>query len=500
MSDTANPGNPGLNTDQSKDRRTTEGIFGHQVPRIHTPLDHLPSKGDEMIKFAEEIGLPLLEWQKFVAINAHKIRPDGRWASSQIGLLLARQNGKSTFMEIRILAGMYLWNDSLQIGSAHRLTTSLETFRRIVSRIEANDRLASEVKKIRWAHGSEEVELKNGNRFMVKAGGAAARGISKPETVYLDEIREHKDVEGLASTRYTMMAAKNPQVWAISNAGDQHSVVLNQLRERAIAKIAGAKDDISWFEWSAKPDAKITLEDGEPNWDAFSAANPSLGYTIHPDNLKAVLNDPPDVVRTEVLCQWVKTISAAIPADEWHALADKEQELDLEKETWLGLDLSPDRRHGALVAAQKIDQDRFLVKLLHTWNNPVNLDDKAIANDIAPYCRKYQLTTLAYSKRTASAVAARLIPAGIPITDIDGGRYSESCDQMLGAITSKRMVHTGQAELDKQVLSAVKLPYGDGSWCIGRRASQTAVCAAVAVALVSHFATQQETEVDIQIG
>ncbi len=41
------------------------------------------------------------------------------------------------------------------------------------------------------------------------------------------------------------------------------------------------------------------------------------GITIHPDNLKAVINDPPDIVRTEVLAQWVDTINSAIDAQKW---------------------------------------------------------------------------------------------------------------------------------------------------------------------------------------
>jgi hypothetical protein len=41
---------------------------------------------------------------------------------------------------------------------------------------------------------------------------------------------------------------------------------------------------------------------------------------------------------------------------------------------------------------------------------------------------------------------------------------------------------------------------GDGGWVIGRRASQAAVCAAVATALVTHFVTRQETEIDILVG
>ena len=102
--------------------------------------------------------------------------------------------------------------------------------------------------------------------------------------------------------RYSMMAAKNPQVWIYSSAGDQHSVILNKLRERALAS-ATTNDPIGWFEWSAEPDAPILLPSGEMNWSAFAQANPSLGITIHPDNLKAVINDPPDIVRTEVLAQ-----------------------------------------------------------------------------------------------------------------------------------------------------------------------------------------------------
>ncbi len=57
--------------------------------------------------------------------------------------------------------------------------------------------------------------------------------------------------------------------------------------------------------------------------------------------------------------------------------------------------------------------------------------------------------------------------------------------------------HRGQSDLTKQILSAVQLKRGDGGWVIGRRASQAAVCAAVATALVTHFATRPEMDFDI---
>jgi hypothetical protein len=478
---------------------TYSGLGGVQTPRIHSKLTDLPSKGQDMIDLATELGINLMEWQRYVCIHGHKVRPDGRWAHSELGLIMARQQGKSTLMMLRILTGMFVWGEGLQLASAHRLTTSLETFRQIVGLIETNPRLEKEVKKIRWQHGAEEIELFGNRRFVVKAANNAARGLSKPETIHLDELREYKDEDAWSSMRYSMMAAKNPQVWIYSSAGDQHSVILNKLRERALAS-ATTNDPIGWFEWSAEPDAPILLPSGEINWDAFAQANPSLGITIHPDNLKAVINDPPDIVRTEVLAQWVDTINSAIDAQKWGLCQTDPIPLDPEAPTWLGLDLSPDRKFGALVATQKLSGERFNLVLLHTWSNDYSLNDLAVANDIAPYVRRYNTQTVAYSKRTAQAVASRLVPAGIPITDMDGAIYAESCDRWLGAINSHRLQHGGQEELTQQTLSAAKLPFGDGSWVIGRRASRVAVCAAVASALATYFATQPETEIDIQVG
>ena len=469
-------------------------LLGATTPRIHSKLNDLPSKGQEFIDFCNSINQPLLPHQEWLAIQAHKVKPDGRWAHPLVVCVQARQNGKTYLMKNRILMGLFEWKDRLQIGTAHRLTTSLETFRDLVSTIESNEALAKQVKRVRWAHGSEEIETLDGCRYMVKAGASAARGISKPETVFMDEVRELKDETTWASLRYTMMASDHPQLWALSNAGDQHSVVLNLLKDRGMAAAGGGTtDDIFYAEWSGHTDEI----NNEANW---IAANPALGRTIHIDNIKSALNDPPDVFRTEVLSRWVATISSAIQAAEWEACGEDDIDLSLNEATWFGLDCSPDRRHAALVGAQKMSDDRFIVKLLHTWSNPISLDHLSMANDISHYLRKYPYEILAYSKRTASGVAARLSPAGFLTTDIDGGLYGQACDEFLSSVTSKRLRHPKQAEFTKQVLSAARLPYGDGAWIITRKATNTVVTASVAAALATHFATRPKTEIDILIG
>jgi hypothetical protein len=482
----------GSDTAETGSDRLTSVFSPVTAPRIHSPLNDLPSRGFELIDFAEQI-IPggFMPWQKWLAEHSLKIKSDGRYYHPISVATVARQNGKSTYMMARIMMGLFNWDESLQVSTAHRLVTSLEQFRAIVQIIEENADLANQVKRIRWQHGAEEIQTLKGNRFIIKAGGSAARGLSKPESIHMDEIRELHDMETFAAMRYTLMAAKNPQVSCFSSAGDSHSVVLNQLRERGLAASSGASDDVGYFEWSAPTD-EISLENA-----AF--ANPGLGITIHPDNIRAVFNDPPDVVTTEVLNRWVQTISSVVGAKEWQECGDDSIDLDEDKLTWMAIDISPDRKHAALVAAQKLGSESFVVKLLHTWENTIQLDDRAIANDAASYCRKYPIEYLLYSRRTSGAVAARMQPAGIPIHDMDSD-YAQSCDELLGAINSQRLKHRNQASLTEQILSAVQLRRGDGGWVIGRRASGTAVCAAVASALVTHFATRPETEIDILVG
>ena len=142
-----------LQTVLGRDTEPSNALIGVQTPRIHTQLNDLPSRGGELIDLATSLGVDLMEWQKFAIIHTHKVKPDGRWASPVNTIVVARQNGKSFLQLIRILGGLFLWDENLQIGSAHRLSTSLEQFRAMVQIIEKNDSLAKQVKKIRWQHG-----------------------------------------------------------------------------------------------------------------------------------------------------------------------------------------------------------------------------------------------------------------------------------------------------------------------------------------------------------
>jgi phage terminase large subunit-like protein len=396
-------------------------------------------------------------------------------------------------MQLMILWRMFGLGQKLQVHTAHKLTTSSEIFWKIDDVIQSYAGLVEQFAKKYETKGSQEIRLKGGQRYLVRANNSAARGIAAPDTIYLDEVREYKDDEIWSSLRYTQMATPNPQALIFSNAGDQHSIVLNRLRERGLAAAAGAEDRIGWFEWSAEPGCDIR------DRKAWAQANPSLGHTISVENLETAMSDDESIVRTELLCQWVSVVNPAISASNWAAAAKPDLKLSKEQDTWMAIDLSPDRREAALIAAQQ-NGDEINVVLLQTWTNPVNLDAKQIANDIATWYRKYPSQTVAYSRQTSGAVASLLTPAGISTTPIDGALYGQACDEMLSAITSGRLHHPDQDEFNRQVLSAVKLPFKDGGWYLGRKVSNATICAAVAMAMCCHFATRPESEVDIIIG
>ena len=466
---------------------------GVTEPRIWTKSPDLPSYGIDFIEWCESIGFTLLPWQQFLAHEICKVTEDDKWYFKEVGVIISRQNGKSTFMQLMILWRMFALGQKLQVHTAHKLTTSSEIFWKIDDTIQSHAKLVDDFGKKYESKGSQEIKLKSGGRYLVRANNSASRGIAAPDTIYMDEVREFHDDEVWSSLRYTQMATPNPQTLIFSNAGDQHSIVLNRLRERGLAAAAGADDRIGWFEWSAEPGCDIRDK------NAWMQANPSAGYRISLDNLEAAMSDEESIVRTELLCQWVSVVNPAINPSNWNAGAKKDLKLDREALTWMAIDLSPNRQEGSLVAAQQ-EGDNINVVLLQTWTNPINLDAKQIANDVADWVRKYQTETVAYSRQTSGAIAALLSPAGISTTAIDGSVYGQACDEMLTAITSGRLFHPEQDEFTRQVLSAVKLPFKDGGWYLGRKVSNATICAAVAMAMVCHFATRGEAEYDIVVG
>lgn len=469
---------------------TDYALLGIPTPRIQTKPVEAPSLGIEVAEFAKAIDMPLLDWQRYVIDEASKVK-DNKFIHKTALFIVSRQNGKTHLLRMRILAGLFLWDQKLQIATAQNRDVALETFRQVVEVVDNYDWLRKKVRAVTRSNGREEILLKNGSRYKIIAPSAGgARGLSA-DTVYLDEARQHKTTEAFAALAYTMQARPNPQLWVTSNAGDIHSVVLNSLRERALHKIdKDTDDDIMYMEWSAHKDRRLGDVEG------WREANPALGKTIQLETLKARMSDPPEIIQTEMLCQWVTTMSSVFPTGSWNQCAQATLELKNDRPTWLGLEISPERDYWALCGAQVMDDKSIAVGLMEYVESETAIDDLLIASRVADWAKKYNSETVIANRFTGDSVVAKLRQAGIKAEVIQGAKYYQACDESLGAMSGGRLIHANQPELTNAVNSCTKRTNDSGAWYIMRRKASTAAIAMVlAISKATEYGNRSDTDI-----
>ena len=474
---------PSRKTRPSPDSRPT--LVGSSTPRLETPATDLPTRGSQLIELGEALGLPLLPWQQHVATNAHRIQPDGSYESRVCAVVVARQSGKTHLLRLRILAGLLLWGEKLIVATAQSREVALETFRGVVELAENIPEISRQIRRVARTNGKEELELKTGARYRIVAptpGGA--RGLTA-DLAIIDELREHHDWNVWAALTYTLQTTGG-QLWVASNAGAADSVVLNSIRDQALAEIAGGEDrSLYYAEWSADP--KRAIDDRE----GWAEANPSLGHLITEETIAARLKtDPVNVFKTEALCQWVDVLDSPWPADAWADCTQDDLAIDPTAPNFLGIDVTPDRRSAALTLVQQLDGGKLGVHLLQTWEADGAVDDLEIAQAIAPIARKLQARSVAFDRYTAISIAQRLSTVGIVTGDCSGSSFYQACDETLSAMVAGRVVHGGQETLTEHVLGCAKRTTSDGGWRIVRKGSSGTIAAAVAMVMALHYAAK----------
>lgn len=321
------------------------------------------------------LGLELIPWQRWLLIHALELRADGRYRFRTILILVARQNGKTSLVEIKNLWKMYVEGVSLVINVAQDLDVAEESWDNAVAIVEGIPELNAEKEIVRETNGKKTLKLSNGSRWKPKAAGRRpGRGLSGDD-VNLDELREHQKWDAWAAVSKTTNARPNPQIWAFSNAGDDKSIVLNTLRDAALKAIEDpfdaeleelygqAADSFGLFEWSAPDDVKCTCMEKAPGrphdaqcrlWDrkAWAQANPSMGHfeAMEEAIAAALLTDPEEIFRTEVLCQRVPALTPPmIPLVSWINCADPESRIV--GDVVLTWEVAWNREGGAILAA-----------------------------------------------------------------------------------------------------------------------------------------------------
>lgn len=472
---------------------TEKPIYGYSTPRLSSPKLNLPSAGQVVADLAIDLGVPLLPWQKYLMDEALTIN-NSKWARSTIGAIVARQNGKSHAVRMRILAGLYVFGEKNIIAISQSRMLSLDTFRQVVDMAEGTAWTRKRIKRVSRTNGQEELEIycehfpkscphkcERIRKYSIKAANSESPRGATADLLWIDELREINQATWAAATPL-VRARPNAQIWVTSNAGDDSSTVLNELRARALTF---SSDRLGWYEWSAATNDIWDIE----NW---KMANPALGHTIQIENLQdSAKFDNPDAFRTESLSIWINAIDSPFPIDTW---VDSEQKIAIEDDltTYMALDLSFNRDKAYLVTVQKRPDDK-LGCFVHEWTG---LSNTQLASEIATLSRRFKPRVLAYDPNTAGFLAPILAKAGIAVapTAWASTSFSIFCDQTLAAMTSGQLVHAGQDILKEHLVATARKPASDGGWRIARRASTNPISAAVALVMAVGHATQPQVE------
>jgi phage terminase large subunit-like protein len=449
-------------------------LRGATKPRLFTPLLKGENKLQDIKDLCEIVKTPLLPWQEFILKDMLTVDKKGLWIRKTNLLLIARQNGKTHLARMLILAHLVKWNTNVLMMSSNR-SMALDTFRQVAMLLENNDHLKGFVKQIRYANGTESIEMLSGARLdVVAATRDGSRGRSVNGLLFIDEVREINE-EAFRAATPTTRAHPNSHTLLTSNAGDAFSTVLNDLRERALSY---PPKTFGFYEYSAPQYCKINDK------EAWAMANPSMGYTITAEAIEeSIATSPIETTRTETLCQWIDSLQSPWPHGVLEATSDSDLIMNPGALTIFGFDVSPSRRNASLVAGQILPDGRIGFGIIDQWESQVAVDDLKIAAAIKGYADIYKPRLVCYDKYTTQSISDRLSNAGVMVEDVSGQKFYQACGDLLDGLVNGRVVHSGQAELVAQFNNcAAKV--NDTAWRIVKRKSAGDVSAPIAVAMV----------------
>jgi len=453
--------------------RKPKALRGATKPRLHSPLLKGENKLQDVKDIAKIIGEELLPWQEFVLKDMLTVDKQGAWIRKSCLLLISRQNGKTFLARMLILAHLLKWDSKNVLIMSSNRSMALETFRQVAHALENNDHLKGFVKQIRYANGTESIEMLSGARLdVVAATRDGSRGRSA-DFLYIDELREISE-DGYRAATPTTRARPNSQALFTSNAGDAFSVVLNDLRERAIDY---PPKSFGFYEYSAPQYCKIT------DRDAWALANPSLGYTITEEAIEeAIATSPIENTRTETLCQWIDSLSSPWPHGILEETSDSTLEMAVGAYTVFGFDVSPSRRNGSLVAGQLLPDGRIGIGILETYSSQVAIDELKMAASIKAWCDIYKPRLVCFDKYATQTIADRLHNSGVVVEDVSGQQFYKACGDLLEGLVNHRVVHNGQQEFIQQMNNcAAKV--NDSAWRIIKRKSAGDISAPIGIAM-----------------
>lgn len=433
-------------------------LIGVQRPRVATFPPAVTSSGVEAVELARSAGLVPDPWQEFAVDVILGERADGKWASFEAALLVARQNGKGGILEILELAGLFLLGERLILHSAHEFKTSQEAFLRIKGLIDGCDDLRKRVARIRTSHGDEGIELIGGQRLrFVARSRSSGRGFTG-DRIILDEAQELPRT-AMGALLPTLSARPNPQV---IYAGTVPSPTNDSEHFESVRDRGRRGDDpsLAWLEWSPDPTGpddsydELDLDDRA----AWSASNPALGYRITTETIGRERNAlGAEEFSGERLSIWPgsSNVSTVVDMAVWAKLTGVEATRPVP--VAFAVVASPDRRWSTIaVAGQRSDGHRQL-QIVQTGRGT----DWVVARVVELAAEWKPLAVAVGADDPVASLIPDLLLAKVKLLTVSTREFARGCGMVVDGITDGTVHHSDQPVLNVALTAARKKRTGE---------------------------------------
>lgn len=463
-------------------------IVGRTEPRLWTPplreLTPETSYGFEVCDFARDVlDHPLDPWQEWVVIHAGELLPDGRPRFRKILVLVARQNGKTELLVVLTLYWLYVDRVPMVLGTSTKLDYAKESWLKARDLARSVPDLAAEIPAkggIREANGETHLQRTTpgegtGSRYKIAASNDEGGRSLTIHRLVLDELRQHHDYSAHDAAVPATNAVPDAQIWMLSNAGSDRSVVLNDTRDSALTFIETGEGDarLGLFEYSA-PDGSSPLD-----LEALAQANPNLGHRNDPD---ALLGDAKTAMekggeklngfKTENMCMRVHIMDSALDQEGWKAGHLPGDMAHLRDRLALVADVSIDEQHAALLAAAVEADGKARVEVVKAWSGP--MATKQLRAELRGEVAKVKPRKFGWlPSGPFAAVAASLAggedwpPPGVELEEIRKD-LPAVCMGYAELVKNGDVLHSDDPLLNAQVAGAEKVFRGD-VWVFGRK-------------------------------
>lgn len=430
---------------------------GHIKPRVAPPIP-ARSMVKEWREAAADLGISPMKWQD-IAARYLCARDRNRWLWPEVAIVAARQNGKTEILMPRILMGLKMGRRMLHTAQVREIPRN--TFLRITQSIPLG--MAADILDIRYANGQEVIKMRNGGRYTLVAPRPGVRGHAVDD-VFLDETREQHSFDLVAALRPTITASRDPQIVYLSNAGDDVSVVLNDLRRRA-----ETDRRLCYLEWSASPDRAVGDREG------WAEANPALGVTIQLDTLEAAYSSLPlAVFETEHLCRWVISSQPRLVAEASWDRAYRDH-LEPARRPMMALSVDPNgRRASVAMSWQQSDGTVALELVADIVAEALNTD--ALGRDLRDRAVRAGVMTVGYGAWTDADLARHFKNAKA----IDGRDFANASLNFAALVDSGRLRWTGSDAISDDLGWTARRPHDSGAWVATPANDERAITASLA--------------------